>query len=174
MNWKDLLKGSIEYNYMVAEKLMAEVDDSALGWKPATGANWMTTGQLLLHITSACGASIKGFVTGDWGCPEGMDPNNMPADAMLPPAEKMPTVKSVAEAKRLLAEDKKLALEMLAQCSEKDLAERPAPAPWDTMQFTLGQRLLQMVDHLQAHKSQLFYYLKLQGKPVNTMHLWGV
>jgi hypothetical protein len=37
----------------------------------------------------------------------------------------------------------------------------------------LGQRLLQMVAHLAQHKAQLFYYLKLQGKPVHTGHLWG-
>jgi hypothetical protein len=31
-----------------------------------------------------------------------------------------------------------------------------------------------MVGHLAQHKGQLFYYLKLQGKPVNTAHLWGM
>jgi len=31
-----------------------------------------------------------------------------------------------------------------------------------------------MIGHLATHKAQLFYYLKLQGKPVNTGHLWGV
>jgi hypothetical protein len=30
------------------------------------------------------------------------------------------------------------------------------------------------IHHLQQHKGQLFYYLKLQGKPVNTEHLWGM
>ena len=38
----------------------------------------------------------------------------------------------------------------------------------------LGHRLLQMVDHLKQHKGQLFYYLKLQGKPVSTTDLWGM
>jgi hypothetical protein len=38
----------------------------------------------------------------------------------------------------------------------------------------LGHRLLQMVDHLKSHKAQLFYYFKLQGKPVHTGHLWGM
>ena len=38
----------------------------------------------------------------------------------------------------------------------------------------LGHRLLGMIGHLTQHKAQLFYYLKLQGKPVNTMHLWGM
>jgi hypothetical protein len=31
-----------------------------------------------------------------------------------------------------------------------------------------------MIQHLAQHKGQLFYYLKLQGKPVNTAHLWGM
>jgi len=31
-----------------------------------------------------------------------------------------------------------------------------------------------MVSHLNAHKSQLFYYLKLMGKDVNTAHMWGM
>jgi uncharacterized damage-inducible protein DinB len=173
MNWKELLKCAVDYNYSVANGLFDLVDDSALAWKPATGTNWMTTGQLLMHITNACGASMKGFVTGDWGLPEGMDASQMSPEEMLPPAEKLPAVKSVGEAKRLLAEDKKVALEMIARVTEKDLAEKPAPAPWDKMEFMLGQRLLQMVDHLQAHKGQLFYYLKLQGKPVHTGNLWG-
>lgn len=49
-----------------------------------------------------------------------------------------------------------------------------APAPWDPTEMLLGHRLLQMVDHLKQHKAQLFYYLKPQGKPVNTAELWGM
>jgi hypothetical protein len=93
---------------------------------------------------------------------------------MLPPAEKLPTVGSVAEAKKLLAEDKQVALDMLAKCNEDKLANETASAPWDPTEMILGHRLLQMVGHLNQHKGQLFYYLKLQGKPVNTGHLWGM
>ena len=174
MNWITLLRGTFEYQYAVADKLMDMVEDGELGWKPATGSNWMTVGQLLHHITDACGACVRGFVTGDWGMPPDVDPNNMPPDVMLPPAEKMPSVSSVAEAKRLLAEDKKVAFEMLAECSEEKLDTEIARAPWDTMEMPLAQRMLEMANHLQQHKGQLFYYLKLQGKPVDTMHLWGV
>ncbi len=42
------------------------------------------------------------------------------------------------------------------------------------MEFPLGFQLHQMVRHLDEHKAQLFYYLKLQGKPVNTGDLWGM
>jgi hypothetical protein len=38
----------------------------------------------------------------------------------------------------------------------------------------LVSRPKQMVDHLFCHKNQLFYYLKLMGKPVDTGSLWGM
>ena len=171
MSWTELLTREIEYNYAVADKLMDLVDDGKLGWKPSTGTNWMTTGQVLMHTATACGPVFKGFITGDWGMPEGVE---MSPEDMLPPAEKMPTVKSVAEAKKLLAEDKKLAFDMLKNVSENDLAHLKAPAPWEPSEKLLGHRLLEMVGHLAQHKGQLYYYLKLQGKPVNTGHLWGM
>ena len=173
MEWKKLLQGSFEYNYAVAEKLMDMVEDGELAWKPATGSNWMTMGQLLHHITNACGFCCKAFVTGDWGFPADMDPKDMSEEMIFPPAEKLPTVKSVAEAKQLLAEDKKIAFRMLAESSEEQLDTRIAPAPWDDEEMSLGMRFLEMVSHLKQHKGQLFYYLKLMGKPVNSMHLWG-
>ena len=77
-------------------------DDDALDWKPSTGENWMTTGQLLRHMTEACGASCRGFVTGDWGTPEGAMPDETSGEGMLPPAEKMRTLKSAEEARALL------------------------------------------------------------------------
>ena len=174
MTWGELLRREIESAYASADALIALVDEGTLDWKPATGQNWMTTGQLLHHLADACGAPIKGFVTGDWGMPEGFDPSEMTPEEMLPTADKLPALDSVAEARRLLAEDKKLALETLAQCDENRLVTQPAPAPWDPTEVPLGHRMLQMVAHLTSHKAQLFYYLKLQGKPVHTGHLWGV
>jgi hypothetical protein len=168
MNWTELLKGEMESAYGASEKLLAKVNDQMLNWKPSTGSNWMTTGQLMMHLSSACGATSKGFATGDWGMPHDASPGGM-----LPPAETMSTVKSVAECRELLKADKKVAFETLAKCSEADLAGKPAPAPWDPTPMNLGLRLLQMTEHLKMHKGQLFYYLKLQGLPVNTMDLWG-
>jgi uncharacterized damage-inducible protein DinB len=174
MNWTALLKGSIEQTYKATEDLMDLVDEDGLDWKPATGSNWMTTGQLLKHITTACGFCCRGFVTGDWGMPEGASSDDMPAEDMLPKAEQMPTVASVAEAKRLLAEDKRLALEMVDASGEEKLANQMVSAPWNPMEMLLGHRLFEMVGHLNQHKGQLFYYLKLQGKPVHTGSLWGM
>ena len=128
MNWTELLKSSIEATYAPTEGMIKMVEPGELSWKPETGANWMTTGQLLMHITTACGHCFRGFVTGDWGMPEGGD---MTEDELLPPAEKLPTVGSPAEAKALLAQDKQLALEMLAQCSEEQLTTKLVTAPWN-------------------------------------------
>lgn len=175
MNWTELLNGAIEEAFAATDSLMGMVEDSELEWKPATGENWMTTGQLLMHLTGACGACCKGFVTGDWGLPEGVSMEDMPHDEMMPPAEKMPAAESVAQARKLLAADKAVALEMVARAGEEDLASKQVSAPWiPGMEYALGKHLLQMVQHLVQHKTQLYYYLKLMGRPVNTGHLYGM
>ncbi len=120
-----------------------------------------------MHLGSACGAPMRGFVSGDWGLPEDAEMGDQP------PASKLPAVGSVAEARRLVSEDKQAALQALAASTEDDLAHKKAPAPWDPTELLLGHRLLQMLDHLKQHKGQLFYYLKLQGRPVGTANLWG-
>jgi len=177
MTWTDLIVKTMNDTYKATDGLMALVDDSELAWKPATGKNWMTTGQLLLHLTNACGMCCQGFVTGDWGMPEGMDMADLPPEEMMPPAEKLPTVESVADARRLLAADMELGLRMVSDAGEDRLENEMLRAPWDTPDAPdrrLGEQLLGMVEHLATHKAQLFYYLKLQGKDVNTWHLWGV
>jgi len=174
MSWQELLKREIDYTYGVAEQLMDLVDDDKLDWKPPTGDNWMTTGQLLQHITTACGGIFRGFATGDWGFPADVDVSQLKPEEMLPPAESMPSIESVAAAKQALADDKKIALDSLAGWTDDDLANKPAPAPWDPTRMILGHRLLNIVSHLKQHKGQLYYYLKIQGKPVNTSNLWGM
>lgn len=173
MNWMELLKSELVTTYKVTDNLMDLVDDINLDYKPSSENNWMTMGQLLMHLTNACGAAMRGFITGDWGLPEGFDSDLSP-EQMLPPADKLPTIGSVGEAKKLLANDKQLALDMLAKCNEDKLSNESVSAPWDPTNIILGHRLLQMIEHLSQHKSQLFYYLKLNGKQVNTGHLWGM
>jgi hypothetical protein len=175
MEWKSLLTAELEYLYRVTAGLFDQVADSDLGWKPASGENWMTTGQLLQHIATGNGPGFKGFVTGDWGLPEGLDLSDMAPEEMLPPAEKMPSVESVAQAKAMLAEDQALAAEVLVGVSEEELAHKELAAPWNPGEsFALGRHLLHSIRHSLQHKGQLFYYLKLQGKPVSTQHLWGM
>ena len=174
MNWTELLTREIEETYAATQKLIDLVDDDKLDWKPADGSNWMTTGQLLEHIATACGGPLKGFVTGDWGLPEGVDPANMSPEQMIPPAAAMPASATKAEAKEKLAADKMLALGLITETGESDLADKDTVAPWDPSPMKLGRRLLHSVGHLNNHKTQLYYYLKLQDQPVNTWHLYGM
>ena len=60
MNWIELLKNEIEYTYKLTDGLLDLVDYESLDWKPSTENNWMTMGQLLMHITNACGAAMRG------------------------------------------------------------------------------------------------------------------
>jgi len=173
MNWTELLHTEVRSTYAVIEGLLDFVDDGDLGWKPATGDNWMTLGQLLRHLAGGCGAAFRAFVLGDWGLPDGRDMNELAGEEHLPPAEKLPSVASVAEARELLAKDRAAALEAMERTSEDRLASESAPAPWDKSEMVLGRRLLQMIEHEKQHKGQLFYYLKLLGKPVGTANLWG-
>ena len=175
MNWTKMITSEMETTYAVTDKLMAMLKDEDLSWKPATGANWMTTGQLLMHLTTACGMCCKGFVTGDWGLPEGVSFEDTPHEDMLPKAEKLPTVDSVAQAREALAEDKKTGLAMVAQAGEDEMSSKMCSAPWEQgNDKLLGKHMLEMVHHLAIHKAQLFYYLKLMDRPVDTMSLWGV
>ncbi len=174
VNWTELLKSEIEITYATTLRLLDRVNPDSLGWKPASGANWMTVGQLLKHISNACGSACKGFISGDWGLPAGVKLEDLPPEEMLPPAEKMPGIESVEKAREILLEDKAATLQMIDQVGEHDLAFRKVAAPWAPgEEFALGWHLLQMVRHLDRHKGQLFYYLKLQGKPVSTIDLWG-
>jgi hypothetical protein len=177
MNWTQLLTEAVENDYRTVDNLMAMVDDADLDWKPATGANWMTVGQLLWHLTTSCGYCCRCFLTGDWSPPEGVEvpEASTTEDDMLPPAEAIPTIGSVQEARDLLAADRQAALDAIAEAGEERLAGESVAAPWDPEHpALLGRHFLGMVIHLQSHKSQLFYYLKLMGRDVNTMHLWGM
>ncbi len=174
MNWTELLKSEMEGTYGATLGLLDLVEDEALGYQPETGSNWMTLGQLLMHLTTACGFCCRGIATGDWGMPEGQA-EEMSSEEMLPPAEKMPAVETVAQARKMLEADRDLALAMVDEVGEADLDGKEVTVPWNTeCPRPLGEHFLHMVGHLASHKSQLFYYLKLLGKPVHTGHLWGM
>ena len=64
--------------------------------------------------------------------------------------------------------------EAVDRAGEEALGSNLVAAPWDPTPRLLGQHLLQMVGHINTHKAQLFYYLKLQGKPVTTYTMWGL
>ena len=178
MNWTELLKSEAEATYAASFGLIDMLEDGDLPWKPETGDNWMTLAQLLMHMTTACGWCCRAFVTGDWGMPEGeMDGEKqaeMSDEATLPLAETMPVARTVAQVRVLLEKDREVALAMIEQAGEETLTTKLTAAPWEpSSEVLLGKRLLGMVAHLAQHKGQLFYYLKLMGRDVNTINLWG-
>jgi uncharacterized damage-inducible protein DinB len=174
MNWTEFLNKEIDVAYSTTAKLLDKVDAANLDWKPQSGSNWMTVGQLLKHISEGCGTGCRAFVTGDWGLPDGKKIEDISPEEMIPPAEMLPSIQSVEEAKKLLSEDVALARKMVKQAGESDLCNRMIAAPWTpSIKCELGWHLHQMIQHLDRHKSQLFYYLKLQGQPVGTVDLWG-
>lgn len=173
MNWTALLTQEMTATYNATKNMMELLEDGDLAWKPATGENWMTVGQLLAHINGSCGLCCQGFVTGEWGMPEGADDGDH--EPQLPTAEQMVSVASMVEAREGFAADRKLAFQMLEKAGEDTLATLEMAAPWEPdNQRLLGHHLLQMVNHLGIHKAQLFYYLKLMGHKVDTMTLWGM
>lgn len=174
MKWKELLSDEILYTYGVADHLMSLVRDDELDWKPDHGSNWMSMGQLLMHMTDACGSTFDGLINGAWDIREEFQVNELETRQIFPSADMLPSFNSVSDARKLLADDRKLALKSLKKCSEEDLAGKYAPAPWTRHPMILGQRLLHMVFHLNQHKGQLFYYLKLSGRSVNTCDLYGM
>lgn len=167
MTLKNILKQDAAAMYQATDGLFGLVDEDTLEWKPPTGSNWMTVGQLMQHCTEACGTTVKGFVTGEWGW-DTSDPDA----ASFRPAEQLSAVSSVAEAKRLLAADRDMTMQILDEVSDDRLANEQVAAPWGGPERTLFEQVNGMIWHLGQHKGQLYYYLKLQGKDVNTWHLW--
>jgi uncharacterized damage-inducible protein DinB len=174
MTLTEVLLAEAEATYATAERLFRRVVDNELSWTPTMGENWMTVGQLLMHCASfGCGKAVRGFVTGDWGLPQGTEVEDLPPEAHVPPPAAMPSVQSVEQALEILADDRELAVAWIAAAGEGSLLERRVVAPWGGSELSLFQHLLHMIAHLAQHKGQLFYYLKLMGKDVKTPDLWG-
>lgn len=172
---KDILLNEAETVYIVTKNLFALVSNDELQWMPESGKNWMTVGQLLMHCASfGCGKAVQGFVKGDWGLPEGSKIEDLNEEDHVPPQSVLPGVENIEEASKLLEEDRKLTISCISDVDESELLTRSLTAPWGGRELTLFEHLLQMVAHLNQHKGQLFYYLKLMGKNVNTKDLWGV
>ena len=174
MTLTKLLTTQIEDTYQATDALIAMVDADDLDWRPNRGENWWTVAQLLRHMTVSCGIWCKGFVTGEWDDAGDVDPEAVPEDRPLPPAEAYRPIESVDAARKRLLEDKAVALDMINKATEEALAAKDATAPWNPIPRTLGLRLLDMIRHLESHKAQLYFYLRLMGKPVHTGHLWGM
>jgi len=171
---KEVLLDQVDSAYQITEKLFQRVDDNELSWMPSTGKNWMSLGQLLMHCANyGCGKAVQGFTTGDWDFPESSESNSSESAEHIPPAEMLPSVESVDEALSLLKADWGLAQRCIAETDEAEFLTKKIIAPWGGPEIFLFQHLLLMIAHLAQHKGQLYYYLKLMGKDVNTADLWG-
>ena len=175
MTLKDILMNEAEKVYVITRNLFVLVSNNELQWTPASGKSWMTVGQLLMHCASfGCGKAVQGFIKGDWGLPEGTNMDDLNAEDHVPPQTALPGVKNIEEAIELLEEDRNLTISCISDVDESELLNRSLTAPWGGEKLTLFQHLLQMIAHLNQHKGQLFYYLKLMGKNVTTKDLWGI
>ena len=179
MNMTELLTRLAEETYGATIGLVGLVDDDRLAWKPETGQNWMTTGQLLKHIETACGAVSQCFVTGDWSLLGKLEAETMEGQERDPAtglyaAEALPTTASKEATLAALRADKAATLAAIAEAGESRLVDEQSVAPWAPQPRALAYSMLECVQHLASHKAQLFYYLKLQGKPVDTATLWGM
>ena len=166
MTWSDTLQREIGYTYGASAGLMKLVGPDELDYRPplpegAESTGWMTMGQLLHHMTGSCGAMCKAFEANDWSPIMSNQPGEPPKAA------------SVEEALAALEADRLVALAAVEAAGEERMETEPVTAPWG-IEGTLGQQFLDSVKHLAQHKSQLFYYLKLLGRPVHTGHLWGL
>jgi uncharacterized damage-inducible protein DinB len=172
---KQVLLEEAEATYNVTEKLFGKVADEELMWKPAAGKNWMTVGQLLMHCANyGCGKAVQGFVKGEWDLTEDAELHDLDVEQQhIPPPAALSYVESVGQALELLLADRRLALRCIGEVEEADLLAKRFTAPWGGPELTLFQHLSLMIAHLAQHKGQLFYYLKLMGKDVNTSDLWG-
>ena len=169
MTLVELLKSQVEDTYRAADDLLGMVEDADLSWKPSQGGNWWTVGQLLLHITVSCGIWCKGFITDTWDDAGDVDMSKVPEGQELPQANAYRSIESVAAARKALAADKAVALQMIGQTTDEELLSKDVVAPWNPKPRILALRLLDMVRHLESHKSQLFYYLKLMGMDLHRL-----
>ena len=174
MNWTETLEQQAALAYKAARGVIGAVDEAEVDWRPETGHNWMNIGQLMRHISIACGNTAQAFVTGDWmGEDHGVDPEWKPGEGEMMPAADAYLSYSKGDALAALDKDHELFLAMVREAGEQRLAGELSKAPWGQEELNLGQHFLSCIAHLDTHKAQLFYYLKLQGKPVHTGILWG-
>jgi uncharacterized damage-inducible protein DinB len=169
MQLKTVLQNELDRAYDSTIHLMKMVDDTDLNWKPASGNNWMNMAQLLKHLATPNSFIFQGFISDKWPVdPESFE--NLKLEDTFPPLDQMPGITSVAEAIEELNADRDTTMEELNKSSNEQLSTKPAPLPWDRDKV-LFHRLLGSIEHFNMHKAQLFYYLKLLGKPVNTLDL---
>ena len=170
MTLTQVLLDEADATYTVVERLVRRVANDELSWKPERRSRLDDHGPVAdalgeLRLRQGCSGLRQGRVATGGAVRE-------PRNPLFPPAA-LPTVLSVQEALDLLAEDRRVSLSCITAAGEANLLARRMTAPWGGPELSLFQQLLEMLKHLAQHKGQLFYYLKLMGKTVDSRDLWG-
>ena len=149
-------------NYRPAEKLIGMVPADKLDWQP--GPTFMSTGQVLCHLSEGVGGGLEMLLTGTWPSmkemEEGMKLENLPSCRPQDALDK-------------LEKDKKTLRQVLDGLSEDDFTNKVVSVPWG-WNGKLERMAIGFLEHFTNHKMQLFTYLKLLGLPVNTETLYGM
>jgi uncharacterized damage-inducible protein DinB len=149
-------------NYKPAEKLISMVPADKLKWQP--GPTFMSTGQVLCHLSDGLGGGLEMLLSGKWPSmkemEEGMKLENLPSC-------------SPQEAMDKLEKDKKVLRQALDGMSEEDFANKVVSVPWG-WKGKMERMAFGFLGHFINHKMQLFTYLKLLGLPVSTETLYGM
>jgi len=149
-------------NYKPTEKLISMVPADNLKWQP--GLMFMSTGQLVCHLSEGIGGGLEMLLVGNWPSmkemEEGMKLENLPSC-------------SLQEALDKLEKDKKILRRVLDGLSEEDFTNKVVSVPWG-WNAKMERMAINFLGHFNNHKMQLFTYLKLLGLPVNTETLYGM
>jgi hypothetical protein len=148
-------------SFQPAEKLISMVPADKLSWRP--GPTFMSTGQVICHLSDGVGSGLESLVSDKWPSMEEME-----AGMKL---ENMPSC-GVQEALSKLEKDKATLRATLDGISEGDFTNRVVSVPWG-WKAKLEIMAVNFLEHFNNHKMQLFIYLKLLGLPVNTETLYG-
>jgi uncharacterized damage-inducible protein DinB len=149
-------------NYGPAEKLVGTVPADKLNWQP--GPTFMSTGQVICHLSDGLGGGFEMLLSGKWPSMEEM------AEGMK--LENLPSC-SPREALDKLEKDKKILRQALEGVSEQDFTNKVVSVPWGVT-AKMERMAIHFLEHFTNHKMQLFTYLKLLGLPVNTETLYGM
>ncbi|MBI4641582.1 MAG: DinB family protein [Candidatus Tectomicrobia bacterium] len=145
-------RSQVERLHKLTKKLMSLAPDQP-DWKP--GENFMSLGDLLNHLSGINRAIIRSV--------KGPD--------AVPPVGPDKAVTAQAAISRM-EEGFAAAIKVLDELPESDYLNKEVET--QIYKGPLYGMLSRIVEHQTNHKMQLFFYLKLLGKPVNTQTLYTV
>lgn len=154
----------VEGIYKATRGLIQITPDEKLEFKPKEGL--MTIAQVLKHVSNALGESLSMGINNTWP--------DIPADEMLPSAEKIPKSNSAAEALKEIDQDWELLKREFDKITDGEFNQNKINVPWMPQPMTYVEFMMQAMEHLSNHRMQLFIWLKLSGEALHTGHLYGM